>query len=132
MSPAPAQSRSVLPRNTPGDKRRHRRYPISLKLRYKLLDGNQTLHIGNGTTLNMSSRGVLFQADDILDAQEILTNSEVVVMEVDWPFQLNGICKLKFIMRGLIVRRDGTRLAVRIQRRELRLRGSERSVVSDL
>ena len=126
MSPAPAQSRSVLPRKTPGDKRRHRRYLISLNLRYKLMEGSRTLHLGHGKTLNMSSHGVLFQADDILDAQaeEILSFSRVVVMEIDWPFHLNGICNLKFIMRGLVVRRDGTRLAVTIQRRELRTAGA--------
>ena len=133
MSAALTQKRSVPPGMTPGvDRRQHRRYSISLNLRYKLIEGNRTLHRGQGTTLNISSRGVLFQADDVPEGEaEILSDCGPIVMEIDWPLRLNGTCSLKFIVRGLIARRDGPRLAVRIQRRELRTtRASEPRVCS--
>ena len=56
--------------------------------------------LGVGRTLNVSSGGVLFESDDLLPA------GGPIELAMNWPFLLEGICSLKLVMRGRIVRCD--------------------------
>jgi hypothetical protein len=80
-----------------GDQRVNERYPIALELQYKLLNKGRE-HLGVGRTLNVSSGGVLFEADALLPA------TGPIELAMSWPFLLEEICKLKLVMRGRIVR----------------------------
>lgn len=87
-------------------RRSHRRYPISLDLEYKLLKRGRVECSGFGKVLDISSRGVLFEAHEDLPA---IGRIEVTIR---WPFQLDGVCPLKLVVRGRIVRRDGNKIAM--------------------
>ena len=76
--------------------------------------------IGSGRTLNISSRGVLFEGEPPLSERA------EIVLEMTWPFLLDGIRKLKFVVRGRIVRSDEKGTAVRFTNYDFRT--SRRSV----
>ena len=119
MPPAPVLVRyALLPHTYRVDQRSHRRYPITLELEYKLLNKGRVERSGFGRTLNISSRGVLFDADDLLSA------SGRVELTIPWPFLLEGICRLKLVMRGRIVRSDGDGIAIRTEHYEFRTSGT--------
>jgi hypothetical protein len=46
-----------------------------------------------------------------------------VEVSVDWPAQLNGVCPLKFVAMGRVVRSDPHQAAVRIERYQFKTRG---------
>ena len=85
----------------PCDRRANRRYPITLELQYKLFNKGQVEYVGIGWTLDISSSGVLLEADTILPATE-----GPIELAIHWPFLLDGACELNLVMRGQIVRCD--------------------------
>jgi len=116
MSPAPAHSK---PRHEPpnaADRRSHRRYPLVLEVQYKAFRGRAS-RIGFGTTLNVSRRGVLFKAADSLTA------GSAIELTMNWPFLLEGVCPLKLVKRGRVIRNDARGVAVRAKDHEFRIAG---------
>jgi hypothetical protein len=101
------------------DRRSACRYPIILPLRYTLIRGEHAAELGRGTTLNISSRGVLFEAQDRLPDQ-----SEIE-LAVRWPVLLQGSCALQLIIRGRVVRIRNNAIAILTKFREFRTAGSE-------
>jgi hypothetical protein len=82
-----------------------------------LLSKGRVERLGFGKTLNVSSGGVLFEAKGALPADspiEILMN---------WPFLLDGVCSLKLVIRGSVVRSDSQLVAVRTRLHEFRTAG---------
>jgi hypothetical protein len=104
------------------DQRARDRYPISLELQYKLLRGGRVEQVGTGITLNISSGGVLFETDDRLPQRGL------VEVAMQWPYLLQGVCGLKLVMRGHIVRSGGNlrETALRAEFREFRTAGVRR------
>jgi hypothetical protein len=109
----------VLPETSRGDQRAKDRYPIMLELQYKLLDRGRVERVGVGRTVNISSNGVLFETD------RSLPPGGSVELAMKWPFLLRGICGMKLVVRGRIVRRhaDTTATAVRVESHEFRTAG---------
>jgi hypothetical protein len=106
---------------TPGcEQRQHLRYPISLEVEYRLLNGSPVVRAGFGRTCNISRCGVLFETDDTLPPP-----SAEVEMLVQWPFLLDGLCPLRLVIRGRVVRTEGKSVAVRIKRHVFRTRGAK-------
>jgi hypothetical protein len=101
------------------DQRSRGRYPITLELRYQLMRRGRVERSGSGRTLNISSGGVLFEADDMLPARG------TVELAMRWPFLLEGACGLTLVMRGRIVRcdTDTKATAVRAESHEFRTAG---------
>ena len=62
MSTAPALARIVLLLNGRRDPRRHRRYPVSLNVTYKLFRNGRIQRLGSGQTLDVSSGGAALNA----------------------------------------------------------------------
>lgn len=119
MSPAPAlahTARSVETKRI--DQRLHRRYPITLEVEYKLLSKGRVERLGAGKTLNVSSGGVLFEA------KESLPPGSSIEVLMDWPFLLEGVCPLKLVIYGRVVRGDSKRIAVRTNQHEFRTAGA--------
>jgi len=108
----PAQ-RQALP---PVERRLHRRYPINLEVEYKLYSEDRALPRRSGTTLNISSGGVLFQ----VDSSDPLAVDASIELLVRWPFRLDGIRPLNLAVLGSVVRRDAKGVAVKITRYEFR------------
>jgi Tfp pilus assembly protein PilZ len=69
---------------------------------------------GTGVTVNMSSNGVLFTAD------QPLLSGKPVVLEINWPVLLNESRPLKLVTRGRVVWCDSVRTAMRIEGWEFR------------
>jgi hypothetical protein len=73
---------------------------------------------GTGRTLNIGSGGVLFTTEDKLPL------GRTVELSVNWPARLDGICPLKFVAVGRVIRAEADIAAVRIERYEFRTRAS--------
>jgi hypothetical protein len=99
------------------DERAHRRYPIELDVEYKLFSKGKIDRLGAGKTLNVSSGGVWFESADPLPARG------AIELVMSWPFLLEGICPLKLVVHGRIVRKDGHRVAVQAKHHEFRTAG---------
>ncbi len=112
----------VAPLEERTEQRARGRYPISLELQYKLLRGSRVAQAGTGRTLNISSGGVLFETEDRLPGRGL------VELAMQWPFLLEGVCGLKLVMRGHIVRSAGSPAvtAIRAEFREFRTTGARR------
>ena len=121
MSPTPGQVEAVGTLAAPQVERRlHCRYPITLQIEYKFFSTNRTKRCGFGKTLNVSSGGVLFEPQDGLP-----TNGLIEVL-MDWPFLLDGVCPLKLVVQGRVVRSNKQLAAVQILRHEFRTARSNR------
>ena len=115
----PAEERPVwLPENSRTDQRLHRRYPIALKVEYKLLNKGKTERLGSGLTVNISSGGIFFEPDEPLPAHGRI---ELVL---EWPFLLERVCALKLVVRGRIVRSEAKGIAIESRQHEFRTAGS--------
>src|SRR5579864_1825173 len=122
MSPAPALAHDVrFLEKRRVDQRVNRRYPISLEIEYKVLRKGRVERLGLGRTLNVSSGGVLFQATDELPA------GSSVELLMQWPFLLEGVCPLKLVIHGSVVRSDSKGVAIRNKHHELRTAGARSS-----
>jgi hypothetical protein len=118
MSPAPAHARAArLLETNPTEHRSHSRYPIKLDAEYRVLKKGQVEH-GFGRTLNISSGGVYFET------KAALPPSGPIELLVSWPFLLEGVCPLKLVMRGRIVRIDGKGVAIKFKHHEFRTAGT--------
>jgi hypothetical protein len=106
------------------DRRASERFPIARDLRYRVLNKRGNDEAGEGTTLNMSSSGLLFTA------KEMLLPGRRVEVAVSWPAQLNSKCALKFVARGRVVRFDDGQVAIEIQQHEFRTQSIAASPVA--
>ena len=119
MSPTSISPDVVGLFETPGgtDRRSDRRYPIVLRLQYKLIRDGRVERLGSGTTVNISSRGVLFDANDRLPTRS------AIELALHWPVLLQGSCGLKLVMRGRVVRANNKAIAMFEEFREFRTTG---------
>jgi hypothetical protein len=117
MSPTPRPARPARFPETYGDQRSHRRYPIMFEVEYRI-SRRLVVHFGSARTLNISSGGVLLEADDLLPS------SGPIRLMVNWPFVLDEVCPLKLVIDGHIVRYEGNRIAIRIEHHEFHTAGA--------
>jgi hypothetical protein len=96
------------------DRRAHRRYSITLRLEYKLMEYGCVCHTGFGETVNLSSHGLLCQVN------EKLPDNRHIEVAVQWPYLLYGTCPLKLVMEGRIVR--ASRLLIGIEAKSIEFR----------
>ena len=118
-----ALERAVAPpTERPSDRRTKRRYPINLEVQYRLLKHRRVERLGAGRTLNISSGGVLFEADGLLPG------TGPIELALTWPFLLHGSCNLKLVIRGRIVRSNEKAIAIRAEFHEFRTAGVRSSL----
>jgi hypothetical protein len=100
------------------ERRSHNRYPIRLEVEYILLNlRGHPERLGYGRTVNVSSSGILFVADDALPA------GSSIKLAVKWPFSLEGGCALKLHVSGNIIRSVTKKAAVHIAHHDFRTVG---------
>jgi len=122
MSAVAVFTRSVrLLELEPDERRSHNRYPISLEVEYTLLNGVHIEHLGYGRTVNVSSKGILFEADNALPA------GSSIQLAIEWPFLLDGECSLRLHVRGIVIRSDTKYAAVQMAHHEFRTVGVVRT-----
>ena len=98
------------------ERRRSDRFAIEREVRYcAATTRNKGIdEQGGGKTLNMSSKGILFEA-----SQPQLAGRRLQV-SVNWPAQLNNNCPLQLVVKGMVVRSDGNFVAIEILQSEFR------------
>jgi len=99
------------------ERRTSDRFPIEREMRFKMLS-KRISDGGAGTTVNISSGGILFQTE------KPLIPGKRLEMAISWPAQLDNRCALKLIARGRVVRSEQGYAAVQIQQYEFRTLGS--------
>ena len=102
----------------PDDQRIKRRFAIDEELRYKLLSGDRITEAGTGRVQNISSDGICFTTDAVLDY------GARVEVSVNWPARLDHVCPMQLIICGRVVRSNARGTAVSMERYEFRTRGS--------
>ncbi len=102
------------------ERRRSERFPLDQPALIYAKDKDSGVIESKGRVVNMSSSGILFTTD-----KEFPLGRKVEIA-VAWPAKLDGRCALKLVVRGRVVRCDGDRVAVEIERSEFRTRGSTR------
>ena len=108
---------SRAPESIAGDRRSDRRYPILLDLRWKLVRRKRVLETGVGSTLDLSSGGILFESGRTLPA------GFSVELAIAWPMLLHNIAPMQLVVQGRIVRSEGGRIAIRTIQHEFRTVG---------
>ena len=90
------------------DRRVGRRYDLKLELSWNLMWGRRVLDGGTGTSVNLSSGDILF------DAGRTLRRGRKVELFISWPVLLHDTVPLQLIISGRILRRSGTCAAIQI------------------
>ena len=82
--PEPQQTESIH-----GDRRYDRRYEIALEVRWKLVRRRKVLDSGVGTTVDLSSGGIFF------DAGRPLPVGLSVELSIAWPALLHNVAQMQ-------------------------------------
>jgi hypothetical protein len=101
----------IVGMSTAEERRASRRFPIEQHVRFKVR-GAQPALAGTGSTVNMSSGGVLFTTD------QHLRKGHAVMLEIRWPVLLDDARPLKLVARGPIVWCGEGKAAMHIQKWE--------------
>jgi hypothetical protein len=114
MSPVTEQARALeSPVQLIETERRSKmRYPLVLKVRFRIL--RPKLHLGVGQAVNLSSGGVLVVSRDELNVGEELE------VRIEWPSLLDGLIPLQLVAVGSVVRCETSSFAVRFRRYQFR------------
>jgi len=95
-----------------GDRRSDRRYDVALELRWTLHTGRKAVEVGTGTTVDLSSGGILMHADRSLPV------GKKVELSISWPVHAPNIPSMRLVVSGVVVRAQGRWTAVRTTQRE--------------
>ncbi len=108
---------SIAVRPDGPDRRSAVRFPIEQEVRYKVTR-QHTIEVGSGTTLNISSSGMLFTTERTLEPHERIE------VGVNWPARLAGTLPLKLVVTGAVVRSGDGWAAIDLQGYEFRTQGA--------
>jgi len=100
------------------DRRAADRFPLECEARYTVLDTRAVVQAGKCRTVNMSSRGILFQTD------ARLREGKRIELAVSWPARLNATCPIKLVAVGCVMRSSFEEAVIEIERYEFRTQGS--------
>ncbi len=117
MSSAPAAPPATA---YPPERRSHKRFPIALNADYRILRRGRVGGFGSARTVNIASRGVLLEADDSLAV------GSPIELLINWPLRLEGVCPLRLVLSGRIIRSDTHGVAIEARRYEFRTAGIRR------
>jgi FixJ family two-component response regulator len=98
------------------ERRTNARFDCHLAVSYQTLEKPFLSGLGSSETLNISSKGVLFKADEKLEP------GQLVQVSVDWPARLENQIPLKLVAEGRIVRNIKGIAAMTIEKYEFRTR----------
>jgi hypothetical protein len=98
------------------------RYPLRLKLAFSAV--TPPLCSGDGETLNISSKGLLFTAN------ESFAIGLRLQVSLDWPARLDNRISLRLVASGQILRSGDGQAAMKIEKYQFRIRGIEPAVAT--
>lgn len=110
--------------NPPGlpERRGTSRFPVEEYVRYRIVHYKTEIVSGSGSTLNISSGGILFTTEGKLPV------GRKVDLSVNWPARLGGTCHLQLVVTGRVVRAEAKQAVVQIDHYEFRTRRTSPSV----
>jgi len=97
-----------------GERRRDKRYGMQLQLRWKLVRRRRTIDTGTGSTVNMSSGGIRFEA-----GREMPSGLNVE-LAISWPILLLNVAPMQLFITGRILRSSDGWAAIRTVTHEFR------------
>jgi hypothetical protein len=116
--PVSKMDKANVRKNGEPERRAKSRFPMEREVSYKTVASGQGIaETGMGRSLNISSGGIWFSTGNRL------TNGVLVEVSMDWPVLLNGSCPMQLTMYGTVIRSNGQRVAVSIERYEFRTHG---------
>jgi hypothetical protein len=74
--------------------------------------------VGTGRTIDVSSSGLRFTAD-----HPLLIGHRILAY-IDWPALLSGGIKLQLVISGVVIRTNGTEVALKIERHDFKTRSA--------
>jgi len=98
------------------DRRMKRRFAIHRELRYKLLEGGMIVAYGTGETLDISSEGVAFTAEQFLKV------GAFIELSISWPALLEGITPMRLVVYGRVLHSARGSAACSVDKYEFRTR----------
>ena len=111
---------TAAPKAPPIEERRaKKRFGIERPVRFRFLYGALIGHVASGRAVDASSNGVL------LESETELKIGDPLELLIDWPAQLNGEVPLQLVTAGCVVRVEGNRCAVSVERYEFRTRSNK-------
>ena len=84
------------------------------EIRYRVLEQDKIIAVGNGKTLNLSSSGVAFVTENDLPV------GAFIELSIAWPALLENRCPLQLIGFGRVLRSSGGTVASTIAQYEFR------------
>jgi hypothetical protein len=97
-----------------GDRRSDRRYALKFDLRWRLIRRQRLLESGSGTSVDLSSGGILFEAGRPLPL------GFTVELSIAWPVLLHNTAPLQLLVSGRIMRTSGSCAAIQMAQHEFR------------
>lgn len=96
------------------ERRAKRRFVMEREIRYRVLDQDKIIAVGNGKTLNLSSNGVAFVT------QQDLPLGTFIEVSIAWPALLENRCPLQLIGFGRVLRSANGTVAATLEQYEFR------------
>ena len=104
------------------DRRHSDRFSLVREMRHRILNKRNVTEPGAGSTVNMSSSGVLFAVEGIM------VPGSRVELSINWPVKLNDKCALRLVTRGRVVRSERGIAAMEILEHEFRTQATAPAV----
>ena len=104
------------PKRPSSERRASTRFALALEVRHTISGYRAPVETGSGRTINLSGSGLS------LIAEKPLSTGQELDVSIDWPVLLDGDTRLQLIMSGVVVRTNGTAIALKIRRHEFRTR----------
>ena len=98
------------------ERRANTRFRLALEVRYTVVLPGGKGSAGSGVTIDVSSSGLSFLADQPLRVGQRLE------LAIDWPVMLDRGVQLQLTISGVVVRAETTVTALRIDRHEFKTR----------
>jgi len=89
------------------DRRLHRRYPISVDVRYTVGNAGSELQVAHGRTINLSSGGVLFETEGVVPV------NARIELSISWPSRAQHQIQLELRVAGETIRVEGRHVAIK-------------------
>lgn len=100
--------------DTPVERRAKKRFVMEREIRYRVLEQDKIIAVGNGKTLNLSSNGVAFVTEHDLPP------GAFIELSIAWPALLENRCPLQLIGFGRVLRSAQGTVASTIEQYEFR------------
>jgi len=107
------------------ERRSNHRYPVNVAVEYRAVLADRGVVKGTGTTVNLSSAGVLFETS------APLPRGVDVELDIAWPTKLNDTVALNLHVKGRTIRAHGVYTVVSFTRTEFRTRGMRSTTYGD-